>query len=175
MKGGAILRYGNPLLRKRSAAIEVIDREIVELAEKMVSIMDGAKGVGLAAIQIGVPLRLFVLRRYIESNGGTFSLSKESYVYINPKIICHSKEEEIAEEGCLSIPQIFLPVRRPCSVQVSSTRLDGSEQVEELRGMNGRVIFHENDHLNGVLFIDRVDSSLLLPFEEALHRIKKSS
>ncbi len=167
-----ICLYGNPILRKKGESIKEITDEIRQLAHDMVETMDAAKGIGLAAPQVGRSLRLFVLRRYVDGPDGKWTVS-DPIVYINPKILAVSEEVWESEEGCLSIPKIRLNVERPFKIKVESTRLDGSHVIEEIEGMNARVILHENDHINGVLFIDRVPKKLLQLVEPKLREIKK--
>jgi peptide deformylase len=144
--------YGNPILRKKGEPITKITDEIKELVAAMVDYFDNNNGIGMSAQQIGKALRLFVLRRYI------LSVSKETWV---------------EEEACMSIPKLHLPVERPLRIKIESTNLDGSKIVEELEGINARVVMHENDHINGVLFIDRVEEKYLKPAEAKLREIKK--
>ncbi len=168
-----ICYYGNPILRKKTEKVTEVTDEIRELATEMIEALDYFKGIGLAANQVGSLHRFFVLRRYIHLPDGTWSVS-EPYVYINPKILEHSKETWVDEEGCLSIPKLRLPVERPLKIKVESMRLDGSMVIEEVEGLNARVILHENDHLNGVLYIDRVEEKHLKPVEKQLREIKKT-
>jgi peptide deformylase len=170
-----ILRYGNPILRKKGEKIAEITDEIRQLVHDMIQTMDeGNRGIGLAAQQVGQAIKLFVLRRYIDGPNGKWTVS-DPIVYINPKILAVSEETWVTEEGCLSIPKIYLPVERPIKIKIESTRLDGSHVVEEVEGMNARVILHENDHINGVLFIDRVEEKYLREVEGALRAIKKKA
>lgn len=164
--------YGDPILRKKCEPVQEISEEIRQLAQDMIETMDSSNGIGLAAPQIGRPIRMFVLRRYLHATDDKWVVS-DPVVYINPKIIEHTKETWVTEEGCLSIPKLLLPVERPVGIKVESTRLDGTHVVEELEGMNARVILHENDHINGVLYIDRVEKKLRHEIEEQLHAIKK--
>lgn len=164
--------YGNPILRKKSAPIKAITPEICKLIEDMIETLDQSNGIGLSAVQVGSLLRLFVLRRYIHTSSKEWTLS-EPYVYINPHILDHSQEQIEEEEGCLSIPKISLPVRRPAKIKVLSTRPDGKDVTEEIEGINARVIFHENDHLNGVLYIDRVEKKYLARVQGELKALKK--
>jgi len=164
--------YGNPVLRKKSEPITEITDEIKQLAAEMVDFIDNNNGIGLSAVQIGKPIRLFVLRRYIHESDDKWTVS-EPYTYINPKILECSEETWVNEEGCLSIPKLHLPVERPLRIKVESTKLDGTKVVEELDGINARVILHENDHLNGVLYIDRVEKRYLIPVEAKLREMKK--
>ncbi len=163
--------YGNPILRKKGKPITEITDELRNLVQDMVETMDAHNGIGLAAPQVGKLLRLFVLRRYIDGSDGKWTVS-DPVVYINPKIIAVSQETWVTEEGCLSIPQIQLLVERPFKIKVESTRLDGSHVVEEIEGINARVILHENDHINGVLFIDRVEDQYLREVQDQLREIK---
>jgi peptide deformylase len=165
--------YGNPILRTKAEPILEITDEIRALARDMVESMDAYHGVGLAAPQVGRLFRMFVLRRYIHAPDGKWELSHDPVVYINPKIIDHSKETWVSDEGCLSIPKLYLPVERPLKISVESTRLDGSLVIEELEEMNARVVLHENDHINGVLFLDRVKKKYLREAEPKLRVIKE--
>jgi len=165
--------YGNPILRAKAEPIHEITDEIRKLASDMVESMDAYNGAGIAAPQIGHSIRLFVLRRYETLPDGKWTLSHEPYIYINPKILSYSKETWVTDEACISIPQLWLPVERPLKIAVESTRLDGSLVIEELEGMNARVVLHENDHINGVLFIDRVKKPYLHEAEGKLREIKK--
>lgn len=168
----AFCYYGNPILRKKGEPITEITDEIRQLATAMIDYFDNNNGIGLSAQQVGKALRLFVLRRYIHLPDGRWTTS-EPHVYINPKILERSKETWVEEEGCMSIPKLQLPVERPLRIKVESTKLDGSRIIEELEGINARVVMHENDHINGVLYIDRVEDKYLKPVEAKLREIKK--
>jgi peptide deformylase len=164
--------YGNPILRKKGEPVTEITDEIKELVLAMIDYFDNNNGIGLSAQQVGKTLRLFVLRRYVHLPDGKWTVS-EPHVYINPKILERSKETWVEEEACMSIPKLHLPVERPLRIKIESTKLDGSRIVEELEGINARVVMHENDHINGVLFIDRVEDKYLKPVEAKLREIKK--
>lgn len=164
--------YGHPVLRAHCKPIEQITDEIRELVLDMIFTMDQSHGIGLAAPQIGYPIRLFVLRNYIERADGHLGVS-EPRVYINPKLHSPSQETWQDEERCLSLPGIVGTVERPLKIIVEATGLNGEKFVEEVSGLNARVRMHENDHINGVLYIDRVppqERKLLDPF---LRQIKK--
>jgi peptide deformylase len=165
--------FGDPLLRQKGEPIATITEEIKQLALDMIETMDAHNGIGLAAPQVGQALRLFVLRRYIHQPDDSWSLSTDVKVYINPKILDHSKETDVQEEGCLSIPGLRLQVARPLRIKIEATDLEGKTFVEEIEGYNARVIFHENDHINGVLFIDRVSDEDRKSVEAQLREIKK--
>lgn len=147
--------YDHPVLRKRCARIESITDEIRKLAHDMVETMYEKDGVGLAAPQVGHSVRLFVMREYLEDEEGN-SLFSEPKVYINPELTKPSSRQLIDTEGCLSIPGLRLKVARPASIVVTAQDLEGNTFTEEVSGYNARIRMHENDHLNGVLFIDRV-------------------
>ena len=164
--------YGNPILRKKGEPITEITDEIKGFAHAMIDYFDNNNGIGMSAQQGGQALRLFVLRRYIHLPDGKWTVS-EPHVYINPKILERSKETWVEEEACMSIPKLHLPVERPLRIKIESTKFDGSRIVEELEGINARVVMHENDHINGVLFIDRVEDKYLKPAEAKLREIKK--
>ena len=149
-----IVFYGNKLLRARCAEVVEITPWIRQLVADMIETMDAKNGIGIAAPQVGHSLRIFVLRNYIEVEDKT-ELSPPQ-VYINPKILHKSEETCIETEGCLSIPGIREEVERPVSITIEAMDLEGNHFTEELSGYNARVRMHENDHINGVLFIDRI-------------------
>lgn len=166
--------YGDPILREKSKPIEEITDEIKELAQYMIEFADNHNGIGLAAIQLGIPIRLFVLRDYLIEPDGKWVISPEAKVFINPKIISKSEETEPDTEGCLSVPGLQVgPIERPVKVCIEATNLEGEVFTEEREGMNARVSFHENDHLNGVLHIDRVSPNIRKKLESDLQAIKK--
>lgn len=166
--------YDHPVLRKRCARIETITDEIRKLAHDMIETMYAKDGVGLAAPQVGKSVRLFVLREYIEDEEGNASLS-EPKVYINPELTQPSSEQLIDTEGCLSIPGLRLEVARPASIVVTAQDLDGKTFTEEVSGYNARIRMHENDHLNGVLFIDRVSKDVRQEIAPFLQECKRNS
>lgn len=168
------LRYfGDPVLRKRSKSVEKITDEIKELVRFMIDYIDNNSGIGLAAVQVGVPIRLFVLRDYIISSDGEWTFS-EPKIFINPKILWKTKETKLDQEGCLSIPGLRLgPIERPDKVRVEAINLDGKKFIDERDGINARVFFHENDHLNGVFFIDRLPIAVRKKIENDLQILKK--
>jgi peptide deformylase len=164
--------YGDPILRKRCEPITEITDEIRQLAKDMIETMDKNDGVGLAAPQVGYPIRMFVLRNYIFTEDGRWTLS-EPKVYINPKLSCPSEEKITETEGCLSFPGLRLDIERPDKITVEATDLNGQVFIEELEGYNARTRMHENDHINGVLFIDRINEKIRNKIEPILRNIKK--
>ena len=166
-----VVLYGNAILRTKCLPIENIDEDIKKLVEEMIKTMDAKDGIGLAAPQVGRLLRLFVLRNYEENKQGTFDLS-EPKVYINPKILQVTKETCLDREGCLSIPGIKGDVERPIGLVLEAMDLNGLLFTEELMGYNARVRMHENDHLNGVLFVDRMEKGARKKIEPLLKKIR---
>jgi peptide deformylase len=167
-----IYYYGHPILRKRCEPVKEITDEIRKLAHDMIETMDKNDGIGLAAPQVGHSIRMFVLRNYIFTDEGHWTLS-EPKVYINPKLTNPSEHLIADTEGCLSLPGLRLHVNRPEKITIEAMGLDGKIFVEELEGYNARVRMHENDHINGVLFIDRVPISVRKKIDPALKEIKK--
>jgi peptide deformylase len=140
----------DPLLRQQSKPVEQVDDEISRLADDMLETMYDAPGIGLAAIQIGVPRRMLVIdvSREDEDN--------KPVVFINPEILKVSDEVSTYEEGCLSIPDYYAEVERPASLTVSYIDRDGKKQTVEADGLLATCLQHEIDHLNGILFIDHI-------------------
>jgi peptide deformylase len=139
----------DPVLRKLCLPIENIDGELVTLAENMVETTLAAPGVGLAANQIGLPWRLFVVNIGIETD-------KDNLVtVINPEITA-MEGSEIGEEGCLSIPDVMAEVNRASQIEIKGYDLDGNEIRYEAQGYLARAFQHEMDHLNGILFWDNI-------------------
>lgn len=140
----------DPLLRQVSQPVERVDSELNQLVDDMLETMYEAPGIGLAAIQVGVPRRLLVIDVAKEGE------DRQPLVFINPEIITSSNERSVYEEGCLSIPDYYAEVERPASISVKSIDRNGKEQVTEADGILATCLQHEIDHLNGVLFIDHI-------------------
>ncbi len=146
-----ILRYGDPLLEKRSNEISDFDGDIQKLVADMFETMYAARGLGLAAPQVGVLKRLFVM----DCSGG--SDLKQKLVVINPEIVS-TQGEVVSEEGCLSFPGIYLKVARPKRVATHALDAQGREFTIDVTDLAARCVIHETDHLDGELFIDRVSA-----------------
>lgn len=169
-----VLYYGNPILRKHCEEVKEVNDEIRALITDMLETMDANNAAGLAAPQIGELVRIFVLRDYlIEDQGTKWTLSQDVNIYINPKIEIVSKEEEEYPEGCLSLPNMRIKVWRPIKIKVHAIGFNGEPFEEIVEGYNARVRLHENDHLNGVLTIDRVDPKTRRMLEPHLRALKK--
>ena len=178
-----ILQYGNPILRVRGKRIEKIDERICELTQNMIETMHAANGVGLAAQQVGEALQLTVLDvSQVEDRPSTLKLNGEDvdpkavmpFVLINPELKL-AGETELATEACLSFPEITGEIERPKSVFARARTLDWSELEIEASGLLGRAIQHEVDHLNGILFIDRMNSAAKAALSSRLKRMQKET
>jgi peptide deformylase len=142
-----VLKYGDPALRRRAAPVGEVTPEIRAIIADMTETMYDEVGIGLAAPQVGIALRLIVVAD--EDGRGVQAL-------LNPTIVEHGGEVT-GEEGCLSIPGVFAPVVRAAWVKLEARGVDGTPLAISARGLRARVLQHEIDHLDGVLFIDRVD------------------
>jgi len=151
----AVLRiriYGDPVLREKADPIPEIDEDVRRLAADMVETLRDADGVGLAGPQVGAMQRLIVV--HPPASGG--EKRGEPRVLVNPEVLETCGPEVSAEEGCLSIPGIYDSVKRRDRVQVRARELDGGEIRLEAEGILSRILQHEIDHLDGVLFVDRI-------------------
>lgn len=164
--------YGDPILRRKCEPVLEITDEIRKLVADMIETMDANDGAGIAAPQVFHSLRIFVLRKYVELSPHKVTMS-DPKVYINPKLSKPGEETDIHDEGCISFPKLRVPVERPYSIVIEATDLQGNLFREEEEGYNARVLMHENDHLNGVLHIDRTDPHSRKLIEKELQAIKK--
>lgn len=164
--------YGDPILRQTAKSVESITEEIRELCHNMIETMLHSDGVGLAAPQIGVLLRIFVSNVAYEDQNGEIHLS-EPKVYINPILTQPSPTLVERSEGCLSVPKLYLAIPRPLSIHLEATDLNGNQFHEECYGYQARNRMHENDHLNGVLFFDRIKGKQRTLLEPELRHIKQ--
>jgi peptide deformylase len=146
--------YGDPVLRKQAKEITRVDKTIKELALDMLKTVKEAKGIGLSANQVGVEKKLFVVDRSFFS---TAPSEDSPLIVINP-VLVESHGEQTSEEGCLSIPGTYADVTRQLEVLVKGIDLDEKEIKIEGKGLLSRVLLHEIDHLNGLLFIDHLSS-----------------
>ena len=179
-----ILQYGDPVLRAKGDRIETIDDRIRELAANMIETMHAAHGVGLAAQQIGEALQLTVLdiSAVEDDRPSTLKLDGQDVdpktamplVLINPEIDLGG-ETEVGVEGCLSFPEITGDIERAQSVTVRAQTLEGGAIQVEAGGFLARAIQHEGDHLNGILFIDRMRSAAKAALSSRLRRLQKET
>ena len=178
-----ILQYGDPVLRAKGTRVEEIDDRIRELIANMIETMHAANGVGLAAQQIGEALQLTVLDiSQVEDRPSTLKLNgKEAdpksampLVLINPEIELLD-ETEVGTEGCLSFPEVTGEIERAKSVRARAQTLEGGIIEIEASGFLARAIQHEDDHLNGILFIDRMNSAAKAALSSRLKRLQKET
>jgi peptide deformylase len=147
-----ILRFPDSRLRQRSVDVVALDDDLRQLVSDMAETMVAASGAGLAAIQVGAPLRLFI----VESGVAGGPEEAPPRVFINPEIVEISQEAQTGDEGCLSFPGIYVPVKRGMRAKVRAMDLDGNIFELEGEALLARALQHETDHLNGRLLIDQV-------------------
>lgn len=159
-----ILVVPNPVLKQVSEPVAAVDDELRALMDDMLETMYAAPGIGLAAIQVGVPKRVIVMDL---SSGDE---AKAPRHFVNPEILWASEETAPYEEGCLSIPEYFDEVQRPARVKLRYLDYDGKTVEEDAEGLFAVCIQHEMDHLEGVLFIDHLSR---LKREQAVKKVRK--
>ncbi|MBI5769752.1 MAG: peptide deformylase [Verrucomicrobia bacterium] len=179
-----IVRYNDPVLRKKGARVTAFDAALAELSRQMVATMHAAHGIGLAAQQIGRALQLCVVDlRDVE---GKFKWTLDGarpplelfmpMTLVNPEVtVARGTEQEIYEEGCLSFPQIRGDVERPVAITVKYQDERGVPHELACDGLLARCIQHEVDHLNGVLFIDRMDKKVRATLDDAIKALAKAT
>jgi peptide deformylase len=178
-----IVKYGHPVLRQKGKRIERVTPEIRQLAADMLETMYAAEGLGLAAQQVGQALLLTVIdvshstdrpsEIFIDGVPQDIKASMP-LVLVNPQIR-DPDGEQVGAEGCLSIPDVNADIRRAARVAVRAQGLDGSDIVFECTGLLARAAQHEIDHLNGILFIDRMDAATRVSFDGKLKKMQKET
>ena len=161
-----ILVVPNPVLKQVSTSVEVVTDELRVLMDDMLETMYAAPGIGLAAIQIGVPKRVIVMDLARDEE------APQPRYYVNPEILWASEETAPYEEGCLSVPEIYDEVERPAKVKLRYLNYQGEQIEEDAEGLFAVCIQHEMDHLDGVLFIDHLSR---LKREQAIKKVKKQA
>lgn len=173
-----ILEAPDARLREISAPVDTIDDGVRVLVADMFETMYAAPGIGLAAIQIGVPLRVLVidLQEMVEDEeGGEPYPVRNPMVFINPEILDPAEDNAVFNEGCLSVPNYYADVERPTTCRARWLDLDGKQHDEQIEGMLATCLQHEMDHLEGVLFIDylsRLKRDMVL---KRLAKLKKAA
>lgn len=178
-----IVKYGNPVLRAKGADIGTVDAATRKLADDMLETMRAANGVGLAAQQVGVPVQLTVIdvsgvedrpsEMFIDGNPVTIE-EHMPLVLLNPVLECGDEKEE-GVEGCLSFPELSADIVRSHRVKAKAKQLDGKVVEFEATGLLARALQHEVDHLNGILFIDRMNSAARVALAGKLKRLQKKT
>ena len=180
-----IVTCGHPVLREKGALIgpnTLRPDDLRQLATDMIETMYAANGVGLAAQQVGRALMLAVIDvaasempSELRLNGKPQDLAAQMpMILLNPKLT-HSEGEQISEEGCLSVPEVSTPIRRAALVRVAAQHLDSRPFQLEATGLLARALQHEIDHLNGILFLDRMDPATRASFEGRVKKIQKET
>lgn len=142
--------YGDPVLRRKADAVPAVTPAVRDLIEAMFATMYAEEGVGLAAPQVGQSVRVFVID--VEDEG----IPRVKQAFVNPVIVERSEETMVGEEGCLSIPTLRADVKRPARVVIEALDADGKPFRMEAEGLLARALQHEQDHLDGILFLDRL-------------------
>ena len=159
----SIKTYGEPVLRLKAEPVTEITGDIKTLIEEMKETMNDAKGVGLAANQVGIAKKFFIAK---------LAPDDETRAFFNPSIVPLSDETEKIEEGCLSIPGIWVEVPRYLKVRLTARDIEGNPVAVDLEGFPARIVQHEIDHLNGVLIIDRISISERRRIAKELEELK---
>jgi peptide deformylase len=174
-----IVRYNDPVLRTKGKPVSQVTEDLKALAADMIETMRNARGVGLAAQQVGVPLQLAVVDvshdpeciTLLKVNGEARPLADiMPLIFVNPRLEL-GKEKITAEEGCLSFPDLRENIRRSVQVKATLQTLDGETLVIETDGLLSRAIQHETDHLNGILFIDRLSAAAKIGLKRKIKRL----
>ena len=169
-----ILTVPNPVLKQVSKTVDVVDDQMRALMDDMLETMYDAPGIGLAAIQVGEPVRVIVMDLQEKPEGAAEDAEgvKNPRFFVNPEIVWRSEELAPYEEGCLSVPEIYDEVLRPANVRLKYLDYNGNAVEEDASGLFATCIQHEMDHLNGVLFIDHLSK---LKRDRAVSKVKKAA
>ena len=172
-----IVPIPNPILRRKARPVTKFDAELQRLIDDMIETMRAAPGVGLAAPQVGQPLRLSVIETLpkVDEEGNEIEDSRELFVIINPEIIWESRDELLGVEGCLSIPGYVGEVARAEKIRVKAQDRNGRKVRYRLAGWTARIFQHEIDHLNGILYIDKLTAKENFWTEEEFQARQESS
>jgi peptide deformylase len=149
-----ILEVPDPRLKTISTPVEVFDADLKRLIDDMFETMYDAPGIGLAAIQVGVPKRLLVID--LQEEGADGEAVPTPRVFVNPEILDPSEDQRIYNEGCLSVPEQYADIERPARIRARWQDADGNVHEEAMEGMMATCLQHEMDHLEGILFIDHL-------------------
>ena len=159
-----VIRYPDPRLQEMCTPIGEVDEDLSTLVRRMFTLMFESRGVGLAASQVGVTVRVFVASPTSEVD--------DCHVYINPRILS-AEGAQNAEEGCLSFPTIFCKIKRSQTVTIEATDMNAQRFQQTCDELHSRIIQHENDHLDGLLLVDRMGSVAKLSHRKALQALEE--
>lgn len=166
--------YGDPVLRKEAESVNEVTDDIRLLIQDMYETMVHHKGVGLAAPQIGVSLRIFIMDVEKETEDGQLIFCEFPRIYINPVLSDASSKMVLGNEGCLSIPGLRGDVYRPDAITITAQNLDGHTFTERLENFVARIAMHETDHLHGILYVDKMEPPKdQRYFQKSLENIKR--
>lgn len=169
-----ICYYGHPSLRKKSKPVKEITPEIKEHIQNMLETVKTHNNcIGLAANQVNLLYRIFIVRYFEKDKEGHEKIHPPK-VFINPQLSNPSEKTEVMEEACMSFPDFYGPVERPYKITVEAMDENGEMFKEELEGFFARQVMHENDHINGVLIIDRFTPQVKKQSQEVLKELKKA-
>jgi peptide deformylase len=160
--------YGDKILRKKTDRVEDVDFKTIELIKNMFDTMRNSNGIGLAANQVGVDQSIFIIDISVAEGYENY----KPMVFINPEITYRSEEKVFIEEGCLSIPDVRYEIERPSKIIIRYFDSDMKEQILEANDLLARVVQHEFDHLQGILFTDYFDEKAKKEFKSILNKIK---
>lgn len=161
-----IIQYPHPTLRHLSKPLKKVDAELRQIVAEMFQLMYEQEGVGLAANQVDLPYRLFVV-----NPEGDPEAKESERVFINP-VLSGGRGQDEQEEGCLSIPGVHAPILRNATIKVQAYDLDGNEVLAEVEGLVARILQHETDHIEGRLFIDRLSPTQLAAVKPQLEEFE---
>ncbi|KDP46433.1 hypothetical protein JCGZ_10273 [Jatropha curcas] len=162
-----IVRYPDPILRAKNKRIDTFDENLKKLVDEMFDVMYKTDGIGLSAPQVGINVRLMVFNSVGERGEG------EEIVLINPRVNKYSKKIVLFNEGCLSFPGIYADVERPESIKIDARDINGASFSVNLSGLPARIFQHEFDHLQGILFFDRMTDEVLEHIRPQLQALEK--
>ena len=157
-----IVKYPDPILKKKSEEVRLSDRTLRSLIPQMIETMEKNQGIGLAAPQIGLPKKIIIITE-----------GKKAHAFLNPRIIKQGKEKERDEEGCLSLPGLFVKILRSKQVEVAAETLDGQTIRIKARGLGARIFQHEIDHIEGKLIVNRVSPLTRWKLRNQLKKLSK--
>ena len=177
-----IVQCGNPVLREKGRRIDHVTPELCQLADDMIETMRAANGIGLAAQQVGRVLMLTVIDSTASElpselliNGQPQDLAAWMPLALVNPILSNPEGEQIASEGCLSVPDVTADIRRAAKITVRAQKLDEKEIAFDCTGLLARAVQHEVDHLNGILFIDRMDAATRASFAGKIKKLQKET
>lgn len=161
-----VIHYPHPTLLRVSKPLRRVDAELRKMIGEMFDLMYQNKGIGLAANQVDLPYRVFIM-----NESGNPREKDQELVFINP-VLSKPKGSEEAEEGCLSLPGLYAQVRRPAEIRISGYNLSGENVTLDLKGLPARIVQHENDHLDGVMFVDHLSPTQLADVKDKLEEFR---